>query len=109
MVLNLTYGDQILVSTVISTAAQRHLLDVLDDLQGDVLQAAPQLGHLGAQRGHAGQHLVQTVPQLQLLLRGQALNHGLHRRQSLLLGHDLWRREGGSVVNRLDRTINWMK
>lgn len=63
----------------------RHSLDVLDDLQSDVLQAPPQLGHLGAQRSHAAQDLVQLPPELQLLLGGQALNHGLHRRQRLLL------------------------
>lgn len=67
-------------------------LDVLDDLQSDVLQAAAKLRHLRAQRRHAAQHLVQLVPKLLLLLWGQTLHHGLHRRQSLPLGLQLWRR-----------------
>lgn len=62
-----------------------HSLDILDDLQGNVLQATPQLSHLCAQRGHTVQHLIQLVPELHLLLWGQALHHFLHGCQSLLL------------------------
>lgn len=40
------------------------LLYIGDHLLGDVLQATPQLRHLGAERGHATQHLVQLVPEL---------------------------------------------
>lgn len=61
-------------------------LSIRDQLLRDVLQATPQLSHLSAQRGHAAQHLVQLVPQLQLLVWGKTVEDGLHRCRSLLLG-----------------------
>lgn len=73
-------------------SAHSHSLHILDDLHSDVLQSAPQLRHLGAQGGHTVQHLVQLVPELQLLFWGQALHHRLHCCQCLLLGLQLLRK-----------------
>lgn len=81
---------------LVNPCGHHHSLDILDNLLGDVLQAGPELSHLEAEGRHTGQHLIQLVPQLHLLLRGQPLHHHL---QGLLLGHHFC---GGTNGDRRD-------
>lgn len=48
-----------------------HLLHILSYGGGDVPQTFAQLGDLIPQTGHALHHIIQSLPQLQVLLRGQ--------------------------------------